>query len=155
MPDFLRVVDGNRGRRPGGRGKGSAPKGKPMPPPVHLTEAAKRAWVAFERVLREMGVFRADYAIPLECACELYGDVVDLQRVIREKGRFYETTARDGAVMIRPHPAAGQLADVSRRLATYLSEFGLTPAGRAKLLATRALEGDGGGTSDEAFFEEA
>ena len=122
----------------------------PFPPPEHLSVVAKRVWPVFEGVLREMGTFRPEYALAMERACELYADIVDLTRIIRTEGRFYNTTSKAGDVMIRPHPAQGQLADTDRRFATYLAEFSLTPAGRAKLLSLLGGANSGSDNSDPA-----
>jgi P27 family predicted phage terminase small subunit len=153
IPDWMQVVAGNqRGKAARKGGRGRQPKAKPTPAPEHLSAAAKRAWEVFEPQLRAMGVFQPDYVLSLEQACELYADIRDLRKEIAKDGRFYKTTNREGHVMIRPHPAAGQLADADRRLASYLSDFGLTPAGRAKLLSTKAPDGDSDGEAPEAEF---
>lgn len=120
--------------------------------PEHLSDLAKRTWVVWEAYLREMGTFRPEFCVALEEACELRADCVELRHEITKSGRFYNTTNRDGAVMIRPHPASGQLADAQRRLATYLSEFGLTPVGRAKLLSLKITETDDHSDPADAFF---
>lgn len=156
-PDFIHLVDGGRSRKAGrGRGGGKRErKAAPTPPPDHLTDQAKRCWLMFEPVLRKMGVFQPpDDVIALERTCELYADIVDLQKEISTQGRFYKTTNKAGDVMIRPHPAAGQLADADRRFQSYLAEFGLTPSARAKLLRTGKPDNASHQTRDaaEAFF---
>jgi P27 family predicted phage terminase small subunit len=135
VPDWMRVVDGNR--RPGGRaGKSKRPpKTKGTPAPDHLSEGAQKTWTMWEPMLREMGAFRPEYSVALEEACELRTEILDLRKELQLNGRYYTTQNREGHTMRRPHPASGQLADAQRRLATYLSEFGLTPVGRARLLA--------------------
>lgn len=123
-----------------------------MAAPAHLSEVAKRVWGQWEPILRKMGISQPDFAVALERACELYADVVALRQEIATNDRFYKTTNKAGDVMIRPHPAAGQLAETDRRLAQYLSELGLTPAGRAKLMAAKAGEEQDDGDEADSFF---
>lgn len=132
-PDYLRAATGARSKHGAGK-PGRKPTVAPVPAPIHLSEVAKRTWAEWEPYLREMGAFRPEYVVALEEACELRSDLLELRKEIETNGRYYTTTNKAGDVMRRPHPASGQLADAQRRLITYLSEFGLTPAGRAKFL---------------------
>lgn len=145
VPDYMKVEDGGK--------SGTRVPSKAVPPPDTLSDLGKRVWVEFEAVLREMGAFRPDYTTALETACELRADMIDLRREIQAQGRFYKTTNAAGDIMIRPHPAAGQLADTERRLGTFLSEFGLTPVGRAKLLSKKVEADDRTSDPTEAFFK--
>lgn len=140
--DYLNLIQGGK--------RGGKPVRK-MAPPEHLSDPGKRIWMVWEPILRRMGLFHPDFAVALERACELYADVVELRGEIRKHGRFYQAASRTGEVLWKPHPAQGQLADSDRRLCQYLSELGLTPAGRAKLLSSKVIP-EKDDNSDEAEF---
>jgi P27 family predicted phage terminase small subunit len=108
--------------------------------------------VVWEAYLRGLGLFQPIYGVALEEACELRAELIECRQEIAENGRWYTTTNKAGDVMRRPHPAQGQLADSQRRLVPFLSEFGLTPVGRAKLLAMKVDEHDSHSDPSEAFF---
>jgi P27 family predicted phage terminase small subunit len=119
-----------------------------------MSEPAKRVWVIWEKILRDMGLFNPDFSVALERACELYGDIVELRASIAEHGRFYETIARSGEKLWKAHPAQAQLADSDRRLSSYLSELGLTPSGRARLLGSKMLPRGNEDAKAAGFFDD-
>jgi P27 family predicted phage terminase small subunit len=60
--------------------------------------------------------------------------------------RYYSTRTESGSLMVRPHPAMAEKDAAWRRFTRLLTEFGSTPAARARVHATPA----GGGEVDPA-----
>ena len=103
--------------------------------PTGMSRRAKATWKKLMPMLQSMGVMTRVDGYALERLAECYAEVVELQKVIRSKGHTYEAESNTGAVMVRPRPEVGMLADADRRFKGYLIEFGLTPAARSKVEA--------------------
>jgi P27 family predicted phage terminase small subunit len=65
-------------------------------------------------------------------------EIVDLSGMLAVAGRVVQSTGKDGRMMLRSHPAVGQLNEAYRHLHSLLSELGLTPAARSKVIAKAA-----------------
>lgn len=133
-PTKLRVVQGNRGKRPINK-KEPKPLRKLPPAPEHLTAIAREAWDRFAPMLFKLGVLTEADVIGLERLAECYAEVRTLAEVIEKEGHTYETTTQTGDMIVRRRPESAQLADADKRLRAYLVEFGLTPAARSKVTA--------------------
>lgn len=131
-PSHIKLVKGNPGRRPLNK-REPKPKRVVPSPPEHLPPAAAVHWGRFAALFDRMGVLTEADAQALERLCCLYQETVELQQVLEKDGRFYTTTNSAGDKMIRPHPAAAQLADADRRFRGYLSDFGGTPSARVRV----------------------
>jgi P27 family predicted phage terminase small subunit len=84
------------------------------------------------------GVLTVADGLALEALCETYADLVEAREALKERGA---TTYQSANGLIRPYPQVAHAADADRRLKTWLNEFGMTPAARAKVSAA-ADEGD-------------
>lgn len=131
-PSHLRMVEGNRGRRPLNENEPQPKKGRPKIP-THLSVRARSAWKFVAELLDNMGVLTEADSLALERLCETYVEIVEAQELIEKKGRVYKTHNEAGEIMWRSHPAVKQLQDADRRFRAYLIEFGLTPAARSKV----------------------
>ncbi len=71
------------------------------------------------------------------------GDEPVIIRAGHEPGRrYYTTTTKEGRLMIRPHPAMAARADAWKRVLAMVDRFGMAPAPRARVSATRADDHD-------------
>lgn len=113
-------------------------------PPEHLSDAAKIAWGKASVILDRMAVLTEADGIALEEVCETYAELVECRKLLasEEDGRTYETVG-DSGTMIRTHPLVGQIADASRRLAMWLTKFGMTPADRSRVSSVGEDKDDG------------
>lgn len=156
-PTQLKLVTGNPGNRPLNT-KEPAPKTGIPRMPSHLTPTGKAAWKKLCKILGDMGVLTLADGLALERLCDVYAEILDLQKEIKKNGRTYESLrpmddiptpnhdeGTSGPVameqyLIKPNPAVAMLADADRRFKAYLVEFGLTPAARSKI---QISSGDG------------
>lgn len=135
MPTALKLVTGNRGRRP-------LPKHEPKPkrvipsPPEHLSPKAMVAWGAMAAKLDRLRMMTELEDWALEQLCENYVEIVELRADVAVNGRFQTVITKSGDAMERVRPAYTMLADAERRFRAMMAEFGLTPSSRARVQAT-------------------
>ena len=136
-PTALRLVKSNPGKRPM---PAREPKAPPIsadnipPPPEVMSPYAAGAWRRLAPLLAGMGVLTEADLIAFERLCECYAEVQTARDAIAAAGgATYETTTDKGDTMYRSRPEAAAMADADRRLKTWLTEFGLTPAARSRV----------------------
>ena len=71
-----------------------------------------------------------------------FGDWLTARQVLETEGRYYRTVGRDGAEMVRAHPAGDDEADAWRRVRLVLKDFGLDPADRARVSTGSLADAD-------------
>lgn len=104
-----------------------------LTPPAFLSDRAAQHWPALARLLADMGVMADGDRLALALLTEALAEWIEAGETIAQHGATYECTTEAGATMYRAHPAVAQRADAARRVQSLLSEFGLTPAARAKV----------------------
>lgn len=136
-PSHLKVVRGtNRADRQN--------KFEPTPgafsiePPDHLSERGREAWHFAVDVLGRMGVLTEADAWAVELLCEARSDWISARDDIAANGATYQTEAG----LVKANPAVAHRNDASRRLQSLLSEFGFSPASRAKVQASQDSQED-------------
>lgn len=97
-------------------------------PPKTLPKAARDEWNRLARHLVQMGLLRDLDLGAFAARCSLYATWLECERVKAKKGLTYEV---NGVIRKRPEVAMGQ--DCLRQIRQYDSEFGLTPAARARV----------------------
>ena len=131
-PTWLRVLEGNPGRRPLNAREPRPPSGV-VRMPRHLSPAAKAAWRAWAPRLRRMRLLTVADGPALECLCETYAELRAARDTLQVEGRYQGVATKAGGTMVRLHPAVGDVQDADRRLRGWLAEFGLTPAQRSRV----------------------
>ncbi len=96
-----------------------------------MTSEGKAVWKVFCPLATSMGVLTEADLQTLERLCEVAAEVRRLTKVISVEGHTYSTDAG----LIKAHPAVAMVADADRRLLSYLTHFGMTPAARSKVQA--------------------
>jgi P27 family predicted phage terminase small subunit len=102
-------------------------------PPAFISDRARQHWPELSDLLAGMGVLGDGDLIALALLCETLGEYLDARDTVAREGATYEAQTEAGATMYRAHPAVAQRNDAARRVQSLLSEFGLTPAARAKV----------------------
>lgn len=101
----------------------------PVPPaPAHLSDLAQEEWRRIARELVRLGLLRQLDATAFEIRCELYATLRRARNTLVREGETYE---HNGVVRQRPEVKIAQ--DCIRQMRHYDSEFGLTPAARARV----------------------
>jgi P27 family predicted phage terminase small subunit len=116
--------------------------GEPKPPPAKAREAApawlrptsRPWWNRIRPLLVQMQVMTGADPVALGLLCDALADYMTARDVIRKLGATYETEG-DAGKMLRQRPEVYIAADAWRRAKLMLTEFGLTPASRAKVSA--------------------
>lgn len=131
-PTALKVVEGNKGRRPL-NGSEPKPKKSNSKPPAHLSSIGKKTWSSLIDRLGDMNLMTIADEYALERLVDCYAEILAYREAIKINGHTYTTENVQGGLMVRPRPEVGMLADADRRFKSYLVEFGLTPAARSKV----------------------
>jgi P27 family predicted phage terminase small subunit len=132
IPDHLKVVNGNPGKRPLNRKPPKTDVGAPVCP-AHLSDEAKVQWGRFSVLLEQMGVLTTADGAALEQLSELYVEATTLRRDIKTNGHTLQVTSTQGEKVAKANPSVAMLRAVEIRIAQYLIEFGLTPAARTRV----------------------
>src|SRR4029077_367520 len=97
-------------------------------PPARLTPQGKRAWNELRPLLGSMKVLTTADPAALALLCDALSEYLVARAVIRRLGQTYEAKDR-----IYARPEVVIASDAWRRAKLMLTEFGLTPASRAKV----------------------
>ena len=137
-PTALKVLEGNPGkRRLTGR--------EPVPPkatlkcPAWLLPEAKKEWKRLAPALEAMGVLTMADLTAFEGYCQAYARWKEAEAFITQHGSIFQTPS--GYVQQVPQVSIAQ--QNLKIMQSFCSEFGLTPATRARIIA-------GGGSEDGA-----
>jgi P27 family predicted phage terminase small subunit len=127
-PTALKILEGNRGRRPL---NAREPKPKPGAPvcPSWLADEAKAEWRRVVPELRRLGLVAVIDRAVLAAYCCSYADLKEAVETIQREGRTLVTT--NGNTI--QHPAVGQKNKAMVFLKAFSAEFGFSPASRVKI----------------------
>lgn len=167
-PSHLRLIAGNRGKRPINEDEPKPRRERPSAP-AGVSDSAREVWGQTVLVLDEMGVLTTADSFAVEMLCEAIADhrsAVEQIALNKKKskeetdvvtdsdwsacGHYYRTKSREGGFMWRSHPAVAMKSDADRRIKAWCAEFGMTPSARSRLVV-----GVGGDKSQEkanAYF---
>jgi P27 family predicted phage terminase small subunit len=160
-PTMLKVVGGTAQKCRTNRREPKPQRGVPTAP-KHLSERARKAWTKLAAMTDKMGILTKSDPIALEMLCCSYCDWQEAREslaqpliiTVKEDGedkevrlaeggdRYYYTHGKGGA-MRRIRPEVSDIAEAERRLAMWLSKFGLTPADRSRVSSVQAPQNDG------------
>jgi P27 family predicted phage terminase small subunit len=136
-PTRLRVLRGNPGHRPLNPAEPAPARGLPEAPDwLNLLEL--EAWDTLTAALEPMGVVTISDGPALTALAVAWADWRQARAVLDLEEPYLET----GGGGLRKHPAAGVASEAWRRVASMLSEFGLTPSSRARLVVASEPQPD-------------
>jgi P27 family predicted phage terminase small subunit len=116
-----------------------------------VSASGKKLWRSVGKVLDTARVITKADGIALELLVDAYVEYRTAREVVEREGTTFESFIEVGEgdaatvarAMIRTHPEVMIARDAWRRVKSMLSEFGMTPATRAKISTTdSAGEGD-------------
>jgi P27 family predicted phage terminase small subunit len=161
-PTAIKTLQGNPGHRPLNDKELVAPKGEPEMPKGMLP-AARREWKNIVPLLMKLGVLSQIDGKALAAYCDTFAHMEKSRKDIEKYGLVVEEPVIDkfnnpvvlgsipgvppeaGAsylVKLKANPAVANYALFAKLMKSFLIEFGLTPASRAKL----KVEADTGDT---------
>lgn len=129
-PTALKVIEGNRGKRPLNQSEPKPGKGdKPPRCPIHLSKAAKSEWKRLARHLWELGLLTpADRAV-FACYCQAWATWKAAEEAVKKEG-FTITTTNGNVVQ---NPLVGVANKAQERLKAFAAELGLSPSARTRI----------------------
>ena len=134
-PTALKVLEGNPGKRP-------LNDREPVPPkatlkcPAWLLPEAKKEWKRLVPALEAMGVLTMADLTAFEGYCQAYARWKEAEAFITQHGSIFQTPS--GYVQQVPQVSIAQ--QNLKIMQSFCSEFGLTPATRARIIAGTGSE---------------
>ena len=134
-PTALKVLEGNPGKRP-------LNDREPVPPkatlkcPAWLLPEAKKEWKRLAPALEAMGVLTMADLTAFEGYCQAYARWKEAEAFITQHGSIFQTPS--GYVQQVPQVSIAQ--QNLKIMQSFCSEFGLTPATRARIIAGTGSE---------------
>ena len=109
-------------------------------PPEWLSSSGRAAWTDILPILLILNVLTVADPVAFAMLCDALAEYVDARAVVGKAGATYWTEGK--SVMLRARPEVAIAADAWRRAKVMLTEFGLTPASRARVSGQPAGEQD-------------
>lgn len=140
-PTRLKIIEGNRGKRP-------LPENEPMPKakapkcPPDISPTAKRAWNRLAPKLERLGLLTEVDGDTFASLCQIRAHLVTIHRRLRRKDQplviVCEKTDKNGNTWTerKPNPYVILEKQFYRLFRPYAADFGLTPRGRVGLAAS-------------------
>jgi len=141
-PTALKMLEGNPGKRPLNEREPVPPKGS-IKCPEWLLPEAKKEWKRLAPSLEAMGVLTVLDLAAFEGYCQAYARWKEAEAFIAQHGSIFKTPS--GYVQQVPQVSIAQQS--LKIVQSFCSEFGLTPATRARIIAA-------GGGKDDTFSED-
>ena len=148
-PTALKVLEGNPGKRPLNENEPIPPKGNIKCPTWLLPEAkkewkrllpeAKKEWKRLAPSLEAMGVLTMADLKAFEGYCQAYARWREAEDFLTQHGSIFKTPS--GYVQQVPQVSIAQ--QNLKIMQSFCSEFGLTPATRARIIAAGGGKEDG------------
>lgn len=144
-PAILKLMDGNPGKKP------IQKEVRPVPIapecPAWLPPFAQEEWHRISTQLEKLGLLTQIDASAFEAYCMAYSNWKTAQLVLLEKG----TVMVSPSGVEKPRPEVQILNSSIQIMKTFITEFGLSPAGRARM----SVPQNGGEDDGQDFFSKA
>jgi P27 family predicted phage terminase small subunit len=131
IPTCLKVIAGNRGRRPLNEREPRIDGGLPPPPP-HLSLVALAEWKRLAPALERTGqITGGDYAM-FSCYCQAWSDLCEAEARVVQYGKIMKGSkgqiTKSALLRIRD--------DAREQVRKFAAELGLSPSSRSRVHAT-------------------
>jgi len=136
LPSHLKLIQGNRGKRPIKAEKIQFEASEPMPPP-HLCDDAKVGWGRVSSMLYALKILSAADVAALAAYCQSYAmwkqatEALNMMALNDKltRGLLIKTT-NGNAIQ---NPLLGIANKAAADMVRYAAEFGMTPSARARI----------------------
>lgn len=146
QPTQLRLLMGNRGRRPTNAKEPVPPADLPDPPP-YLSDYAREEWDRQAPILYSTGVLTAVDGTILAAYCMAYGHwrqaEEDLAKMAADDPTTHAALIKTSNGNAIQNPLVGVVNTARRDMARLAQEFGLTPSSRSQIEAGQPPGGQG------------
>lgn len=131
-PSSMKILEGNRGKRPLNKDE-PEPKGIMPQCPEHLDEGAKREWDNIVPMLSKLGLLTEVDGTALAIYCQAYSTWVEAVERIQKTGMIVK--APSGYPIQNPYLAIANKA--VEQMNRFLTEFGMTPSSRSRIVVPK------------------
>ena len=150
-PTAIKLLEGNPGKRPLNEREPTPPKAI-IKCPAWLLPEAKKEWKRLATSLEAMGVLTMADLTAFAGYCQAYARWKEAEEFITQHGSIFRTPS--GYVQQVPQVSIAQQS--LRLMQTFCTEFGLTPACRARIIAAGGRsENEGSGDPMEQLLKGA
>jgi len=146
-PIVLQLLEGNKGKYSKKQLQERLEKEKSIQPntnnikaPPWLSPFAKREFKKMVKELLEVDLITNVDVNAMAMYCDAYGNYVECTKVIQEEGLMVEYTNKAAETNKVPHPLLTKQKALFEQMKALSTEFGLTPAARAKIAIPRQVE---------------
>ncbi len=129
------------------------PKTDKVKPPSWLDSTAKKEFKRIAAELMELELLTNIDVNALAAYCDAYSDYIKCTKIIQEEGLMVEYTNKAAETNKVPHPLMTKKRQLYDQMKSIASEFGLTPAARAKIAIPKKDEKPK--TEEERLFGDA
>jgi len=144
IPTAIKLLNGNPGKRPLNR-REPKPRIRKPKPPAHLSDTERAEWRRVLRILEPFGVVTEAEADILAMYVAGYAQWVECRRAIEQKGLI--VLSEKGTAMRNPLLKVAD--DAQRTMLRCMSELGLTPSARVRLVTPESA-----GDAFESFLND-
>ena len=135
-PTALKLLEGNPGKRPLNANEPIPPQGEVKCPSWLLPEA-KKEWTRLAPAMESMGILTLADEKAFAGYCQAYARWKEAEEFITQHGSIFKTPS--GYVQQVPQVSIAQ--QNLKIMQSFCSEFGLTPATRARIIASGSESG--------------
>lgn len=138
VPDALKILRGNPGRRPLNKHAPNPKRGEPEMP-SYLDKDAQREWKRVAPMLVRLGVLTEADGSLLAGYCEVIGQLAQVNRALKKCGNKLlcekVTVDMDGGshVEVKQNPLVVIKRNLLQQVRPYCTEFGMSPSSRARM----------------------
>jgi P27 family predicted phage terminase small subunit len=105
--------------------------------PAWLDEVGRAAWADWLPRIAAMQIMSSGDRDALALMCDTWSRYLEARKRLSEEGEVIRVEGGDGRVTVKRNPWSAVLAEHGDRLRRMMSEFGLTPVGRARIGAAK------------------
>lgn len=131
-PTHLKLVEGNRGKRPINKDEPQPTPTAPAPP-AFLKKEALEEWNRLAPELERLGLLTIVDGSALAAYCQAYRRWIQAERKINREGMVLNAKSRYS----QAHPAMAISQKERQLMKAFATEFGLTPASRTRIAAPK------------------
>lgn len=140
MPIALHLIDGNKNRLTKAEIEARKtaeerlqPKADKVKPPSWLSKEAKKVFKQIAKELEHTKLITNVDIHALALWCDAYVNYINCTKIIEQEGLMVEYTNKAAETNKVAHPLMTKKKQLAEQMRALASEFGLTPAARAKL----------------------
>jgi P27 family predicted phage terminase small subunit len=105
--------------------------------PAWLDDVGRAAWNDWLPRIAAMKIMSSGDRDALALMCDTWSRYLEARKRLSEEGEVIRVEGGDGRVTVKRNPWSAVLAEHGDRLRRMMSEFGLTPVGRARIGAAK------------------